>query len=74
MDISVSYYTAKGKRQNNEDSVSMLESNHGLLAIVADGLGGHADGEVASRQTIVTPNRVLQGKNPDKDLLVQANQ
>lgn len=72
MDISISYYTAKGARANNEDSVSLLEGNGGLLAIVADGLGGHADGEIASRQAVSTINRYLQSVQPNEDTVIDA--
>lgn len=74
MDISISYYTAKGKRQNNEDAVSLLEGGNNLLAIVADGLGGHEDGEIASNQAVATMNRLLQSRMPDEDRLVEAIQ
>lgn len=74
MNISISYYSATGKRSNNEDSVSILESNRGTLAIVADGLGGHADGEVASRQAVTTMNQMLHNEMPDEDLLTDAVQ
>lgn len=74
MNISISYYTAKGKRPNNEDAVSILESNGGLLAIVADGLGGHEDGEVASKQAVATLNKLLQSRIPDEDALIEAIQ
>lgn len=72
MDISISYYTAKGKRQNNEDSVSLLEGSNTLLAIVADGLGGLDDGELASRQAVSSINAQLQSAAPQEDLLVDA--
>ena len=72
MDISVSYYTAKGKRQNNEDTASLLEGNNSLLAIVADGLGGHEDGEIASNHAVATMNRILQSRQPDEDELADA--
>ena len=74
MNISISYYTSKGKRTNNEDSVSLLESNNGILAIVADGLGGHANGEVASKQAVATLNALLHYQEPDEDMLIEAIQ
>ena len=73
MNISTSYYCAKGERTNNEDAVSLLDNN-GILAIVADGLGGHANGEVASAQAVSTINSYLQSAFPDEDLLIEAVQ
>ena len=40
------------KRAHNEDSLYLPESER--LAIVADGMGGHASGEVASRMAVET--------------------
>lgn len=74
VNISVSYYSAKGNRANNEDTVSVIESHHGVLAIVADGLGGHADGEVASKQAVSSVNEQLRLITPDEDLLTDAIQ
>lgn len=74
MDLSVSYYSAIGRRQNNEDALSVLEGSRNLLALVADGLGGHDDGEVASNQAIASINRELQGQTLDEDSLIDAIQ
>ena len=52
MDISASYYTSTGGRSNNEDSLSLTENRNGMLAIVADGLGGHSSGELASQEAV----------------------
>lgn len=49
MNISASYYSEIGGRKKNEDSVAILESNDTVLGIVADGLGGHTGGEIASK-------------------------
>ena len=49
MDVSVSYYTSVGGRSNNEDAMILAEGGNGLLAIVADGLGGENSGEIASQ-------------------------
>lgn len=43
-----------GGRKNNEDSVKILTetSSSTCLAIVADGMGGHAKGEIASQMAV----------------------
>ena len=56
MNISVSYYSDIGGRDKNEDAVTILESESNVLGIVADGLGGHLDGEVASKVAVRTIN------------------
>ncbi len=48
MKFLVDSYTDIGGRENNEDSFCICESENGILAIVADGLGGYRNGEVAS--------------------------
>ena len=72
MDISVSYYSSPGARDNNEDAVFMQECRNGLLAMVADGLGGHDKGEVASNMAVSSVSHQLVNRTPDKDDLVQA--
>ena len=72
MDINVSYYSAMGTRKNNEDAVSIQECRNGLLALVADGLGGHAKGEIASGIAISVINQQLLNKLPNEDELIDA--
>ena len=72
MDISISYYTAVGRRQNNEDALRVMEDGNSLLAMVADGLGGHDAGEIASALAVASMERQLRGQGPDEDALVDA--
>ena len=59
---SSAYYSEGGGRKNNEDSQVIVESGGTTLAIVADGLGGHANGEIASQATIKTITSALSQK------------
>lgn len=59
MNISASYYSEIGGRDKNEDAVSMLDTNHTVLALVADGLGGHSSGEIASAMAVKSMNGSL---------------
>ena len=77
MNVSLSYYSGLGNRKNNEDAVSALENDNGLLAVVADGLGGQDNGEFASRQAVKTLNSLLSAEeissNALKEAITQAN-
>lgn len=46
--IQTAYYTDRGGREDNEDSVLILERGEKVCAVVADGLGGYGGGEKAS--------------------------
>lgn len=72
MNVSLSYYSGLGKRKNNEDAVSALENDNGLLAVVADGLGGQDNGEYASRQAVKTLNSLLSADAISADALKKA--
>ena len=52
MQYSVAQQSNQGGRDYNEDCTAIFERHNSVLLIVADGLGGHAGGELAS-QTFV---------------------
>ncbi len=74
--------TDRGRqREGNEDSYSVLTLEDSSLFVVADGMGGHACGEVASRTAVDTVCRVIREERFQYDdplrlveqALVQAN-
>lgn len=47
-------FTGKGGRSCNQDSVGVSDTPYGTVCVVADGLGGHVNGEMASRCAVDT--------------------
>ncbi|MBO5733924.1 MAG: Stp1/IreP family PP2C-type Ser/Thr phosphatase [Clostridia bacterium] len=74
--MRISSATSVGKiRAVNEDSffVSELDSSGALLAIVADGMGGHNAGEVASAEAVkMIKDGVVSSDSDTKDMLLEA--
>jgi len=74
-EISVASYTHRGRKLHNEDWLGVFEFPENpvrarRLAIVADGMGGHNAGELASQTAVETiarelSDRVLFLQNPD---------
>ena len=50
--ITYQQISKTGGRDNNEDSAISVEANHNYCFVVADGLGGHGKGEVASQLVV----------------------
>jgi len=51
-------------KQINEDSAGYVESPHGHLAVVCDGMGGHAAGRAASQTALSTLIEFVSGASP----------
>lgn len=49
MRINYAEYSSIGGREKNEDMAQVTSYPEGTIALVADGLGGHGDGDVAAR-------------------------
>jgi protein phosphatase len=60
MPFEIGAVTDVGRRRSgNEDAWDVLEIPSGLLCVVADGMGGHLAGEVASQLTVQTLRQVF---------------
>ena len=59
--MKLSYYsiTEKAGRQINEDSVLIASSKKRNIFIVADGLGGHSNGQIASKICVETAKEIF---------------
>lgn len=73
MFISTDWYSDVGGRANNEDAVGVFERNGTTLCVVADGLGGHDNGEVASNAVLKVVANYAYG-NLSKTALYNATQ
>lgn len=50
--IDIYSYTSRAGREHNEDSMGFVHTTDGAVAVVADGLGGHQGGDVASKTAV----------------------
>ena len=62
----------EGDRENNEDSVGMYQNGQEYCFVLADGLGGHGKGEVASRLAVETCINIFAQKGGGGELLDQS--
>ena len=72
MKLTAYAYTNRGGRENNEDSLRLsLEGERGVF-VVADGLGGHQSGEVASALAADAILDACAGRAPEEEALKEA--
>lgn len=64
-ELDFAFYSDVGGRANNEDAYLAKQVPNGYLFIVADGLGGHADGEMASFSVVNTVKEYMVNNNSD---------
>ena len=69
MHYSIVHDTRRGTRPSNQDRVAYSENKNGIFMVIADGMGGHARGDVAAQITvdclIDSFNRQGQGRIED---------
>lgn len=59
MKFQVGSTTRVGNRRTNEDSYAVLSNPHTVLLLIADGMGGHDGGKLASETFIKTVERLF---------------
>ena len=69
MKIETASYTDIGGRKKNEDAAYCGITENGTIGILCDGLGGHVNGDVASRLAIQTVLENLKKGGLDKEQL-----
>ncbi|HOQ90539.1 MAG TPA: protein phosphatase 2C domain-containing protein [Candidatus Hydrogenedentes bacterium] len=75
MELDISGHTDIGKKKDrNEDSFGVFRADpprtallaEGALAVVADGLGGHGNGDIASKLAVSIVRDILRNPPPDE--------
>jgi len=52
-----------GNRHSNQDRFKAIESEHGVLLVLGDGMGGQASGEVAAQILVDTAEEIYQAQS-----------
>ena len=60
MKYELAHHTSSGSRPNNQDRIAHAERDNAVLMAVADGLGGHAGGEIAAEVLTETCIRAFE--------------
>ena len=67
IEFKISAESLQGLRSNNEDAIKCTNADGLFLALVADGMGGHASGEVASIESIKSIEQKIFDQGPFLD-------
>lgn len=65
MNIETAQTTRLGDRESNQDRACLVVSDADMLLAVADGMGGHADGEAAAECAIASFIKGFKQERPD---------
>lgn len=68
--LDCAHITRIGNRECNEDAYTIAENNSGSLFVVADGLGGHGQGEVASQIAVDVFKSSFEAGIADNDMFL----
>lgn len=60
MKYQVTHHSVMGGRSSNQDRVAVTERDGAVLMVLADGLGGHAGGELAAQTAVQVATRAFQ--------------
>ena len=60
MKYQVTHHSVMGGRSSNQDRVAVTERDGAVLMVLADGLGGHAGGELAAQTAVQVAIRAFQ--------------
>ena len=69
--FDVAIITNKGGKQVNEDSVFVKQTENGIIACVADGLGSHGGGDVASKAVVAVFGSTLPNVGYSDDAVIK---
>ena len=71
MKFSVFQLTRRGGREKNEDRMGYCYTREAVMFVLADGMGGHPEGEVAAQLALQSMAAVFQREAAERERTVQ---